>query len=461
MTTHRPFSVTGKRVTVVGAARSGIAAAELLVRRGAAVTLTDIRDEIPEEDQLRTAGVELELGGHQPDTLTGADLIVMSPGVPTRQPAIEAARRAGVEVVGELELASRWLRGKVIAITGTKGKSTTTTLTGRMLEAGGRRAVVGGNIGLALSAQVDDSTEDTIHVVEVSSFQLEATDTFRPWIAVLLNFSPDHLDRHANVEEYGAAKSRIFANQTADDWAVLNADDAASLAVAGSTRARPLLFSMKGEIPEGVVLDGDTIVRRTAGGQQPLVPLASIRLIGRHLVADVVAAAAVASLVGVEPAAMTRAVEGFTGLEHALEPVGEVGGVRFVNDSKATNIEAARRAVESFDQGVVVILGGRFKGGDFADLLEPLSARRGSVVAIGEARPLIAAALGQRLTVHQSNGMAAAVRTAFASAEPGQTVVLAPACSSFDMFRDYAERGRVFKQEVLRLQEEWNVTREQ
>jgi UDP-N-acetylmuramoylalanine--D-glutamate ligase len=391
----------------------------------------------------------------------GADLIVLSPGVPSNEPAIEAARRSGVAVIGELELASRWLRGKIVAITGTKGKSTTSTLTGRMLEAGGHRVLVGGNIGLALSAQVDDSTEDTIHVVEVSSFQLETTNEFRPWIAVLLNFSPDHLDRHATVEEYAAAKARIFAMQTSDDWAVLNADDAPSLAIAEESRARQLLFSMNGSIPEGIVLDGDTIVRRTPAAQVSLLPLASIRLIGRHLVADVLAAAAVASIVGIDPAAMTRAVEGFAGLEHALEPAGEVGGVRFVNDSKATNIEAARRAVESFDAGVVMILGGRFKGGDFGDLLEPLRARRGSVVAIGEARPLIAAALGDGLTVREANDMSAAVRTAFASAHPGETVVLAPACASFDMFRDYAERGRVFKQEVLRLQEEWNVTREQ
>jgi UDP-N-acetylmuramoylalanine--D-glutamate ligase len=384
----------------------------------------------------------------------------MSPGVPL-QAGVEAARRAGVEVISELELASRWLRGKVVAITGTKGKSTTTTLTGRMLEAGGRRALVGGNIGLALSAQVDDSTEDTIHVVEVSSFQLEGTSTFRPWIAVLLNFSPDHLDRHASVGEYAAAKARVFAMQAADDWAVLNADDAPSLAIARRARGRRLLFSMKGAPEAGIVIEGETIVRRTASGQEPLVPLGAIQLIGPHLVADVLAAVAVASLAGVDAAAMTRAVETFTGLEHALEPVGEVGGVRFVNDSKATNIEAARRAVESFDHGVVLILGGRFKGGDFADLLEPLRARRASVVAIGEARPLIVAALKDRIPVHESTDMSAAVRTAFASAEPGQTVVLAPACASFDMFRDYAERGRVFKQEVSRLQEEWNVTREQ
>jgi UDP-N-acetylmuramoylalanine--D-glutamate ligase len=461
MTTDRPFSVRGKRVTVVGAARSGVAAAELLVRRGATVTLSDLRTQLDDEERLRAAGVELELGGHHDRTFTRADLIVMSPGVPTRQPAIEAARRAGVSVIGELELASRWLRGKVVAITGTKGKSTTTTLTGRMLEAGGRRVLVGGNIGHALSAQVDESTEDTIHVVEASSFQLEATETFRPWIAVLLNFSPDHLDRHESVEEYAVAKRRVFARQTEEDWAVLNADDPATLALAAGGRSRRLLFSMRGSIAEGIVADGDAIVERTAAGREPLVPLSSIRLLGRHLIADVLAAAAVATLAGVDAASMTRAVEGFSGLEHVLEPAGDVGGVRFVNDSKATNVEAARRAIESFDAGVVVILGGRFKGGSFRDLIEPLEARQATVVAIGEARPLIREALDGRVTLHEAEDMSAAVRTAFASAAPGHTVVLAPACSSFDMFRDYAERGRVFKQEVLRLQEEWHVTREQ
>jgi UDP-N-acetylmuramoylalanine--D-glutamate ligase len=431
------------------------------VRRGAAVTLTDVRDRLDDEDRLRAAGVDLELGGHHASTFTGVDLIVTSPGVPYRQSFIEAARHAGIPVIGELELASRWLRGKVVAITGTKGKSTTTTLTGRMLEAGGHRVLVGGNIGHALSAQVDESTEDTIHVVETSSFQLETADTFHPWIAVLLNFSPDHLDRHATVEEYAAAKTRIFAQQAGEDWAVLNADDRATLAMAAGGRARRLLFSMHGDLSEGIVVDGEAIVRRSAAGREPLVPLSAIRLLGPHLVADVLAASAVAWLAGVDAAAMTRAVEGFSGLEHTLEPVGEVGGVRFVNDSKATNIEAARRAIESFDDGLVVILGGRFKGGDFRDLLEPLESRQGTVVAIGESRPLIADALGGHVEVHEAGDMSAAVRTAFASASPGRTVVLAPACASFDMFRDYAERGRVFKQEVLRLQEEWNVTREQ
>ena len=308
---------------------------------------------------------------------------------------------------------------------------------------------------------MDQSTEDTIHVVEASSFQLESVELFRPWIAVLLNFSPDHLDRHATIEEYADAKARIFVNQAASDWAVLNADDPGTLALAAQGRARRMVFSLTGEPGDGVVLAGDRIVRRSASGDEPLVPLASVKLLGRHLVADVLAAAAVSSIVGVDSESMTRAVAGFTGLEHALEPVAEIAGVRFVNDSKATNIEAARRAIESFDEGVVVILGGRFKGGDFRDLIEPLTARHATVVALGEARPKILEALGSSSVVREATDMGAAVRTAFAMAAPGETVVLAPACASFDMFRDYAERGRVFKQEVLRLAEEWKGTREQ
>ncbi len=454
------FSVHGKRVTVVGAARSGIAAAELLVRRGASVTLTDKRAEIPEERRLRDAGVRLALGGHQPTLFSRADLVVLSPGVPSNLGVIDEARAAGIPVIGELELASRWLRGRIIAITGTKGKSTTTTLAGRMLEAGGYRVLVGGNIGHALSAQVDESTDDTIHVIEASSFQLESIDTFRPWIAVLLNFSPDHLDRHANVAEYAAAKSRIFLNQTAADWAVLNADDESVGRMAAEAASRKLQFSMTDSLASGVVVQGDAIVRRTADGDRPLVPLSSIRLLGRHLIADVLAASAVASLAGVDAEAMTMAVEGFRGLEHALEPVAEFGGVMFVNDSKATNIESARRAIESFDS-LVVIMGGRYKGGDFADLVEPLARRNATVVAIGEARASIREALAGSVPVHEATDMNAAVRTAFAGAAPGTAVVLAPACASFDMFRDYAERGRAFKQEVLRLEEEWNGAREQ
>ena len=461
MTGHTSFSVAGRKAVVVGAARSGVAAAELLVRRGATVTLTDVRPSIQEDAQLRNAGVQLELGGHRAETLRSADLIVLSPGVPPTQQEVAAARAAGVPVMGELELASRWLRGRVVAITGTKGKSTTTTLTGRMLEAGGHRVLVGGNIGHALSAQVDDSTEETIHVVEVSSFQLEESETFHPWIAVLLNFSPDHLDRHADLAEYAAAKARIFANQTPDDWAVLNADDEPSQALAQEARARRLLFATSRDLREGVLVARDAIVRRTRDGEQSLVPLSSVKVLGRHLLADVVAATAIASLAGVAAPAMVRAVEHFTGLEHALEPVAEIGGVRFVNDSKATNIEAALRAIQSFAPGLVVILGGRFKGGDFRDLRAALIERSAAVIAIGEAAPLVRESLAPAVAVHDAGDMVGAVRTGFALASPGETVLLAPACASFDMFRDYAERGQVFKREVMRLLDEWGGIREQ
>jgi UDP-N-acetylmuramoylalanine--D-glutamate ligase len=457
----RTFSVEGKKVVVAGAARSGVAAAHLLARRGAAVTLSDVRQSLGEAAELEAAGIALELGGHTAPTFAAADLIVLSPGVPRNQPAIEAARSAGTEVIGELELASRWLAGRIVAITGTKGKSTTTTLTGRMLEAGGHKVLVGGNIGHALSAQVEASTAETIHVVEASSFQLEGIETFHPWIAVLLNFSPDHLDRHATVDEYAAAKARIFENQSAADWAVLNADDPASLAIARDAQARRLMLSMTEELGDGIVLDGRSIVSRREGRSEPLVPLTSVRLLGRHLLVDVMAASAVAHIAGVQPAAMTAAVEGFTGLEHALEPVIDIAGVQFVNDSKATNIDAARRAIESFGEGLVVILGGRFKGGDFADLAAPLSARQATVIAIGEARDRIVAALGKEVAVHSAADMPGAVRQAFAAAAPGSTVLLAPACSSFDMFKDYAERGRVFKQEARKLETDWNGTREQ
>ena len=448
------FSVDGRRVVVVGAARSGVAAAELLARRGARVTLSEAKPLVEAADRLRAAGVELEAGGHVEATFAGADLVVASPGVPLEQPVFDAARAGGAEVIGELELASRWLKGRVIAITGTKGKSTTTTLVGRMLQADGRAVLVGGNIGVPLSAQVDASTPDTVHVVETSSFQLEATAAFRPWIAVWLNFAADHLDRHPSVEAYAAAKARIFANQSADDWAVVNADDGEVMRRAAGARARRAEYSLEGRIAEGFVVSGDWIVRRTTAGEERLVPLQAVELTGRHMLNNVLAAAAAAWAAGAAPAAMVTGLEGFQGLEHVMEPAGAVGGVRFVNDSKATNIEAALRSVESFDRGVVAILGGRFKGGDFRDLREVLAARGRAVVAIGEAAPLVRGALQDVLPVTEASSMREAVGAAYAAAAPDGIVLLAPACASFDWFRDYAERGRAFKEEVARLAEQ-------
>ena len=445
------FSVQGQHIVVAGGGRSGVAAAELLAARGARVTLADLSSSLASVDRLRARGIALALGPHSAALFSRADLIVLSPGVPPDQDAIAAARAAGVPVIGEVELASRWLHGRVIAITGTKGKSTTTTLAARMLQEAGMRVTAGGNLGTALTGQVAESTPDALHVVEVSSFQLETTDTFHPWIAVLLNLSPDHLDRHGTFEAYAAAKRRIFANQTLDDWAVVNADDPAALALARAGRARRFDFALDARVIDGVTVEGPQIVRRDAGRAAPLVPLAAVQLPGRHLLSDVLAATAVGCVAGVPAAAMQRALEGFHGLEHALERVAVVGGVRFVNDSKATNIAAAGRALESFDGNVVAIMGGRFKGGRFEDLRSIVQARVGAIIAIGEAAPLIHAAFGDVVPVDDAGSMAEAVAAAVAVAKPGGVVLLVPACASFDMFTDYAARGAAFKDAVARL----------
>jgi UDP-N-acetylmuramoylalanine--D-glutamate ligase len=445
------FSVEGRRVTVAGAARSGIAASQLLIRRGARVVLSEAREGFREADALARMGVELELGGHKAETFARADLVVLSPGVPADQPAVQAARQRGVDVIGELELASRFARGRIVAITGTKGKSTTTELTGRMLEASGHIVTIGGNIGKPFSAQVDESTADTLHVVEASSFQLEQIESFHPWIAVMLNFSPDHLDRHPSVDAYAAAKARIFENQQAGDWAVVNGDDPFVVECAKGSRAALRLFARKTSIAEGTAIEGGWIVSRQPSRTERLVPLDAIHLLGPHLVDDVMAAATVAEIAGGAPAAMTAAVEAFGGLEHAMELVETIGGVRFVNDSKATNVDAALHSIESFDSGVVAIMGGRFKGGDLRLLREPLARRAKAVVAIGESRALFRDAFAGAVPVNEAASLEEAVDMAFDRAKPSGVVLLAPACASFDMFSDYAARGRAFKDAVQEL----------
>ena len=452
------FRVSGARVVVVGAARSGVAAAELLVRKGAQVTLSEVKTAIPDAKRMQEIGVTLTLGSNDESAIERADLVVTSPGVPAELEALAAARRRGVPGIGELELAFRWLKGRVVAITGTKGKSTTTTLVGRMLTAAGHHVLVGGNIGVPLSSQVDDSRDSSIHVVEVSSFQLEGTERFHPWIAALLNFSPDHLDRHPSEDAYAAAKSRIFVNQTPDDWAVLNADDPPSLKLAANVGSRRLVYAIDHIDSADIYVERDFIWQRTSEGATPLIPLTAIHLAGRHMLSNAAAAGAIAHAAGVGSDAMTRALEGFTGLEHVMEQVATFGGVRFVNDSKATNIDAARRSIESFDR-VVAIVGGRYKGGDFADLAAPLATRGRGVVAIGEARSLIREALANVVPITDAETMSEAVAIAYELARPDGVVVLAPACSSFDMFVDYADRGRVFKAEVERLRNEEQRTK--
>jgi UDP-N-acetylmuramoylalanine--D-glutamate ligase len=447
----------GKQVVVVGLARSGIAAAAFLAREGAIVTAVDRKPEgelPPEALALRAYGVRLELGPHRRETFLASSLVVVSPGVPWELEELEAARRAGIPVVAEIELAFRHLKGEVAAITGTKGKSTTTAALGAMLREAGRDVRVGGNIGAPLIGLVEGSTEATAFAVEVSSFQLEGTESFRPHVAVWLNLSADHLDRHPTLEAYVAAKARIFANQRPEDWAVVNADDPVVLAQARRARARQLPFRVTGEplaAGDGAFFEGESARLRRGGSEETLFARGDLALPGAHLHGDLLVAAAAARLMGAPADAIARAVRGFRGVEHVLEHVATLDGVSYYDDSKATNVEAARRSLEAFDRPVVVILGGRYKGGDFAELAPPLRLHGRAVVTIGEAAERVSSALGGAIHLERAPSLRDAVLQARSLARPGDVVLLAPACSSFDMFRDYAERGRAFKAEVRKL----------
>jgi UDP-N-acetylmuramoylalanine--D-glutamate ligase len=451
--------VEGDAVVVIGLARSGIAAAEFLARRGASVVATDTKSEgeLPGEAlALRERGVRLQLGGHRRETFTGATMVVVSPGVPWELPELEAARAAGVPVIAEIELAFRHLAGRVAAITGTKGKTTTTAALGAMLREAGFDARVGGNIGAPLVGLVEGSTEATTFAVEVSSFQLEGTVRFRPHVAVWLNLSPDHLDRHPSLGAYVAAKALVFANQGPEDWAVVNADDPVVLEQARAARARKLLFRVTGEpLPsgDGAFFEGGLARFRLDGRLETLFRKGEVVLPGAHLLGDLLVAAAAARLLGAPAEAIARAVRAFRGVEHVLEHVATIGGVLYYNDSKATNVEAARRSLEAFTQPVLVVLGGRYKGGDFGLLAPELRTHGRRVLAIGEARDRVQAALEGAVPVDPCSSMRDAVERAHAAALSGDVVLLAPACSSFDMFADYADRGRAFKAEVRRLAE--------
>jgi UDP-N-acetylmuramoylalanine--D-glutamate ligase len=455
------MELEGKSALVVGLARSGIAAARFLAGHGARVVATDRKPAsgLPEEAlSLARQGVVLELGAHPAAAFMGASMVVVSPGVPWDMPELAAARRAGVPVMAELELAYRNLVGVVAAVTGTKGKSTTTAALGAMLHAAGTDVRVGGNIGEPLVGQLEGAEPATVFAVEASSFQLEGIETFRPKVAVFLNLSADHLDRHASFGDYARAKARIFRNQTASDWAVVNADDPGVMDLARGTQARlvPFRAATSNGSPgvltgDAAYFEGDRAVLRLGGKTETLFERSQVRLPGAHLAGDLLAAAVAARLLGAPAAAIAKAAHAFRGAEHVLELVAEVRGVRFFNDSKATNVDAARKSLEAFDGPVLAILGGRYKGGDFASLADVAAQRCKVILAIGEAQERIEASLAAVVPVERCATLEEAVARGLAAATPGDTVVLAPACSSFDMFRDYADRGRAFKDAVRRL----------
>lgn len=449
------IELAGKQVLVVGLARTGIATALFCAARGARVTATEERPEsqIAETSaKLRAAGVTLELGGHKAQTFIEQDLIVPSPGVPPTMAALAAARVIGIPVWSELELAWRFLRGRLVCITGSNGKTTTTSLIGHILETAGLPVQVAGNIGTPLISRVDVSSDSGFTVVEASSFQLESIVAFRPDVAVLLNITPDHLDRHGSLEEYGRAKVRMFENQTEEDAAILNADDAAALRYAPS-RPQVFWFSRQKRVASGCFLRDDEIVFRRDGAETVLLRREDIGLRGDHNVENVLAAAAAATLAGVEPAAIVEGVCSFAGVEHRIEFVATISGVEYFNDSKATNVDATLKALDAFPGNLLVILGGKDKGCDYTILRKSLRQHARMVLLIGAAAEKIESQLGGVVPVERAGTMARAVELAEESARPGDTVLLAPACASFDQFESYEHRGRVFKQLVRSLAE--------
>ena len=444
-----------KRVLVLGLARTGIATARFCIAHGARVTAVDDRgaEQFGKAvGELQKIGCTLAFGGDQSEIFGQQDLIVPSPGVPSNHAGLIAARKAGIPVWSEIELAWRFLSGRLIGVTGSNGKTTTTSLIGHILATSRKSVSVAGNIGTPLIAHVDESKNDSITVAELSSFQLELINSFRPDISVLLNVTPDHLDRHSSFEEYGRAKARIFENQTERDAVVINADDPASAERAPS-RPQVFWFSRKKRVVSGAYLRNGQIVFRREGEDTALLDRADIRLRGEHNLENVLAAASAAFLAGVPPGEIAAGVRSFPGVEHRLEFVAEISGVSFFNDSKATNVDATIKALEAFPGGLFVILGGKDKGSDYAPLIPLLRERARAVLLIGAAAEKIAAQLDDAMPFVRAGTLDRAVELAYQRAREGDTVLLAPACASFDQFENYEHRGRVFKQLVRALDE--------
>jgi UDP-N-acetylmuramoylalanine--D-glutamate ligase len=447
------MELNGKRVLVVGLGKSGVASALFMKAHGARVTVSDtksgdeLRNEIP---VLLDNGITVETGGHGDRTFRGQDLIVVSPGVPVDAPPLVQARSLGETVIGEVELAAQFLPGPIVAITGSNGKTTTTTLTGEILTAAGFPALVGGNIGTPAISLAERAKPGTLIVLEISSFQLETIESFRPKVAVVLNVTPDHLDRHRTFEIYAEAKARIFENQQPEDCAVLNADDPTCVAMAKKTRSQVFWFSRQKEVERGAWVRAGNIVFRDASGQREILQVSEIPLKGAHNLENVLAAVSAGVLMGCAPEKIRSAVHDFKAVEHRLEFVASIRGVDYYNDSKATNVDATLKALESFPANIHLILGGKDKGSDYTVLNDLLRKRVKRVYTIGAAAAKIESQI-QGPEVVQAETLENAVRKASTSAEPGDVVLLAPACASFDQFKSYEHRGRVFKDLVRGL----------
>ncbi|MBI3650199.1 MAG: UDP-N-acetylmuramoyl-L-alanine--D-glutamate ligase [Acidobacteria bacterium] len=464
------MNVAGKKILVVGIARSGVAAARLLAARGAQVTANDYKTETELVKsavelaatiaELRQAGVHFVFGAHPLEIFLQADVIVLSPGVPANLAALESAREADIEIISEPELAGRFLRGRMIGVTGSNGKTTTTTLIGELMKAAGAEVIVGGNIGTALTSLVEQSHDHTWTIAELSSFQLETIESLRVQVALMTNITPDHLDRHGSFENYVQAKQRIFKNQTADDFAILNAESAAvvDMVAAFGAPSQAVWFTVKDDASKQIFLrDGQiyTTLLNPDGSEVAVLRLQEIAVPGMHNVENIMAALAATfcamrtTLDELEP--LREVLRHFKGVEHRLEFVAEINGVKFYNDSKATNVDSTMKALAAFERNVMVILGGKDKDSDYTVLAPLLKQRVKQIILLGAASDKIAAQLAGVRPMVRAASMSDAVAIAIESASQGDIVLLAPACASFDMFDNYEHRGRVFKDAVKSL----------
>ncbi|MDQ3321337.1 MAG: UDP-N-acetylmuramoyl-L-alanine--D-glutamate ligase [Acidobacteriota bacterium] len=457
------MDVSGKKTLVLGAGKSGTASAKSLAARGAVVALHDkkpIAEWSEDAQSLKNEKIGL-LDGQIPSWLLDQiDLIVISPGVPTNNVPARYVDRKDGEVIGEVELAYRFLKGRIVGITGSNGKTTTTTLIGELLKNAGIETLVGGNIGTPLVDLVETSTERTWTVCELSSFQLETIKEFRPNVGICLNVTPNHLDRYDLFSDYAAAKHRLFMNQTAEDLAIINADDEITASWANNLKANVVLFSVKKELEEGLFLRGRDLICRANGREKILTTRDEIFLRGLHNVENVLASFAAGLACGASPDAMRETVKNFKGVEHRIEFVAEIDGVKFYNDSKATSVDAAVKALEAMSEGggkTILILGGRGKNTPYSPLAELIEKSVRKLVLIGEDAANIENQLKNYASVVRTDDMKDAIRKSFESAERGDAVLLAPACASFDMFKSFEERGKVFKQEVLEIGSKFKV----
>ncbi len=445
--------VHNRKVGIIGMARSGLAAAKLVLQSGGMPFVSDngSREALATSlAQLEELGIAYECGGHT-DRLLESDFCILSPGVPQTIPMVQKIKEKGIPIFSEIELASWFCRGKILAVTGSNGKTTTTTLAGEMLKEGGIPVEVCGNIGYPFSDAAPKVPENGFAVVEASSFQLELIESFKPHIAMILNLTPDHLDRYLDFEDYKAAKYRIADNMSVTDHLILNAGDPETDVNKIKTDATLDYFAAHRPLPAGVFKRGESLVGSVGGKEFKIIDIAGIRIPGPHNLQNSAAAALAAILAGVSPEKIAAVLEKFPGVEHRLEDVGTVAGIKFINDSKATNVDSVCYALLSMKTPVVLIAGGRDKGGAYDPLIEKGRGKIKEIILIGEAREKIFRALGKTFAVEFAESMEAAVQKAFTAASPGDTVLLSPACSSFDMFDNYEHRGKTFKEIVARM----------